>query len=109
MLTQFDSPLIKRIKIPNHSIVEVVYGGITLFEDGQILDDDLMIGANNNMLGNDSLSDPGIIELRKTLPESALNRDLQIRYKIDGSCEIINSVAAELTSASLERRWSRIR
>lgn len=83
--------------IPLHSIVEVNYSGEILFRDGVFSSSEVKIGANNNLLGNDNLSDPGIIEMTKEKNANDTNDLLRIKYKIDGSCEEIGPTLAQCT------------
>jgi hypothetical protein len=80
-----------------HSIVEVTYSGDTLYKDGQFFSSDIKIGSNNNQLGNDNLSDPGIIEMTKTKNANDSDDLLRIKYKIDGSCEPVLGGLAQCT------------
>lgn len=83
--------------LPKHSIVEVTYSGETLFKNNQFFSSDLKIGSNNNLLGNDNLSDPGIIEMTKTKNANDTDDLLRIKYKIDGSCEPVLGELAQCT------------
>ena len=93
----FETTYSGRLILPKHSIIEVTYSGETLFKDNTFFSTDLKIGANNNLLGNDNLSDPGVIEMTKK--KSANDNDdlLRIKYKIDGSCEPILGDLAQCT------------
>lgn len=83
--------------ISSHSIVEVTYSGDTLFKDNTFFSSDIEIGANNNLLGNDNLSDPGVIEMTKTKSANDSDDLLRIKYKIDGSCEYVTDQLAQCT------------
>ncbi|MGB0452533.1 MAG: hypothetical protein ACPGJV_02380 [Bacteriovoracaceae bacterium] len=82
-------------QIQNHSIYEVSYGGRTLFKDGVYFSQDVKIGPNNNLLGNDNLSDKGIVELPTPTLTNSPNQTVRVKYQIDGSCEFVNDFVAK--------------
>ena len=68
--------------IPSHGIVEIIHDREVLYGNGA---GEELIGV-----GNDTLTDPTVI----TLPanrRASYDDTLKIRYRIDGSCKIINS------------------
>ncbi len=79
--------------LPTHSIFEVTYAGETLFENGTIIKG-MTIGPSGNGSGNDNLDDIQIINLSATPDASASDDTLNIKYKIDGSCERVSTFLA---------------
>jgi hypothetical protein len=79
--------------IPAHSIHEVLYAGEFLFKDNAIVKG-MTIGPNGNGSGNDNLNDTQVIDVTHTPAPSAPDDKLFITYKIDGSCEKINTFLA---------------
>ena len=68
--------------VPSHSIVEIIHDREVLYGNGS---GDQLIGV-----GNDTLNDPTVV----TLPanrKASIDDTLKIRYRIDGSCRMINS------------------
>ncbi len=80
--------------LATHSIFEVTYAGETLFENGAIVRD-MTIGPSGNGSGNDNLDDVQVISLNATPADSAPDDTLIIKYKIDGSCERVNTFLAK--------------
>jgi hypothetical protein len=80
--------------LPLHSIFKVVYADETLFENNTIIKG-MTIGPGGNGTGNDNLDDTQVINLTHTPAASASNDNLNIQYKIDGSCEAVSPFLAK--------------
>ncbi|MBF0359698.1 MAG: hypothetical protein HQK49_01735 [Oligoflexia bacterium] len=86
-------------KLPLHSIYEVVYGGITLYNletQNTPIATELIIDSNSY---NDTLTDKQKIFLYRSLStiNSSSNDTLKIRFKVDGSCISLNDTLAKCT------------
>jgi hypothetical protein len=79
--------------IPTHSIYSVTYAGLTLF--------DLKKGIHHASLeigpGNDNLSDTNSVKIKPDFvhPSKPANDKIVVKYKIDGSCERVNTSLAK--------------
>jgi len=80
--------------MPTHSVVEIIYAGTTLFTKGEIYNP--TNGKYTIGQGNDTLIDPVVVSLTNVQPGSnPPDLDLLLRYKVDGSCEQINSMISK--------------
>ncbi|MBL6990309.1 MAG: hypothetical protein ISR65_11045 [Bacteriovoracaceae bacterium] len=81
--------------LPNHSIVEIIYASEFLYKDREFKFSPVGFDIGDR---NDVLSDPlKIFNLTHPISGNPANTDLIIRYKIDGSCEYINSKMSKCT------------
>jgi hypothetical protein len=76
--------------LTDYSIVEVIHAGETIFDGTSIDTTKLTIAA-----GNDDMFNQNSINLIHTQSSSADNNDLKIKFKIDGSCEKVNTTLAK--------------
>jgi hypothetical protein len=74
----------------NHSIYEIIHADETLYKNGT----SLVPGSYTIGTGNDNLTDATNITLNHTASAVASNRDLKVRYKVDGSCRLVNTSLA---------------
>tara|TARA_R110002072_G_scaffold276051_1_gene437549 strand:- start:299073 stop:304058 length:4986 start_codon:yes stop_codon:yes gene_type:complete len=80
--------------LPLHSIEKVIHAGEVLYDNGAIIQG-MTIGPAGNGTGNDNLDDTQVIDVTHTKANSAPDDDLEIIYKIDGSCERVSSSLAK--------------
>ncbi|MCP4913023.1 MAG: hypothetical protein GY909_07880 [Oligoflexia bacterium] len=80
--------------LPLHSIYKVIHAGETLFENNAIIKG-MTIGPAGNGTGNDNLDDTQVIDVTHVKANSAPDDNLEIIYKIDGSCERVSSSLAK--------------
>ncbi len=83
--------------INRHSVTEILHGGEVIYTEGQSRVDGVQIGPNFTYEGNDNFSDSTDVTITHTLSSSAIDKGLRIRYKVDGTCEPVNSVLAQCT------------
>lgn len=75
------------------NIVEVSYGGELLYKEGVVEADETKIILDEETI-NDDLETPMAVTVKTPLPNSALEDTVIIKYRIDGSCEKLNSFLA---------------
>ena len=81
--------------INRHSITEILHGGEVIYNGEGTRVDGVQIGPNFTYEGNDNFSDKTDVTITHTLSPSAIDKGLRIRYKIDGTCESINTSLAQ--------------
>ncbi|MBF0205485.1 MAG: hypothetical protein HQK53_01215, partial [Oligoflexia bacterium] len=72
--------------LPAHSIYQLLYGGVLLYTVGSP-EPSTSVAVIDSTSVNDNLVDSQKVLINTGLPAGAVNDDLKIRYKIDGSCE----------------------
>lgn len=70
----------------SNNITKIIYGGTVIFEDGV----SIRPGVNLNSPNND-LNFSQTVDLSLNLPTEAKDANLYVTYKVDGTCESINS------------------
>ena len=90
--------------LPPHSIYKIVYAGETLFENNRIISGLTFggQGVQSGFGGNDNLNDRQIVRIAHTASSTAPDDDLHITYKIDGSCERVNSTLARCSKKYIQ-------
>lgn len=78
----------------SNNIVRIVYGGQTLYEQNKT---PLTAGSFVDDTANDNLDDAQAVQITATLPGNALDANLYLTYKVDGSCEKLNASMAKCT------------
>ncbi len=93
----FSSVYSGNISLPQHSIYKITYAGETLFENNRAISGVSLMGqgTSSSVGGNDNLSDRQIISINHTPSSTAPHDNLHITYKVDGSCEKVNSTLAK--------------
>jgi len=81
--------------INRHSILEILHGGEVIYSGEATRVDGVQIGSKFTYEGNDNFSDRTDVTITHTLSPSAIDKGLRIRYKVDGSCESVNSALAQ--------------
>lgn len=76
-----------------NNIVKVIYGGLTLYEQGVSSPDGFTFVGSPN----DTLTAAQTINVTKSLPSNAQDDNLYITYKVDGTCEKISTTLAKCT------------
>lgn len=80
--------------ISGHSITEVTHGGEIIFKEGQIPANGVTIGPSNNLQGNDNFFDTLEVGVTHVKSASAVDDTVKVKYKIDGTCEELNTSLA---------------
>ncbi len=76
--------------LTGHSIYEVVHGNNILYQNREDPIGLSIIGGNDTLTNNTSITG-----ITSSLTEDTINKDLKIRYMIDGSCRRISSSLAQ--------------
>ncbi len=87
------------------NIVEVIYGGTTLYREGDVLDENSKVEFVEDTR-NDSLDSAQAVKITATLPGGAIDDSVRIKYKIDGSCEKITSTLGRCTKTYYQGQMS---
>lgn len=92
--------------ITYNNIKEITYGNIVLFKEGftssdtsvplDIADGQFQSASNDNFVNSQS------VQINKTLPSSAINDNVKIRYTIDGTCVKLGSTLAKCTKSYIQ-------
>ncbi len=79
-----------QLSLPDHSIVSILHAGEVIYGSSNDNPADVTIAA-----GNDDMFNKNKITLNHVKSTSAPDNDLKIKYRIDGSCEKVNSFTAK--------------